>query len=59
LFDIWPPLGVNLFVAAQIARTSIERMFMSVLPLLLGLLAMLTLITLVPEISVWLPRLMK
>lgn len=54
-----PPLGVNLFVAAQIARISIERMFMSVLPLLLGLLAMLTLITMVPEISVWLPRLMK
>jgi C4-dicarboxylate transporter DctM subunit len=54
-----PPLGVNLFVAAQIARISIERMFMSVLPLLLGLLAMLALITMVPEISLWLPSLMK
>jgi len=32
---------------------------MSVLPLLLGLLAMLALITMVPEISLWLPSLMK
>ena len=54
-----PPLGVNLFVAAQIARISIEKMFISVLPLLLGLLAMLTLITLMPQFSTWLPRLLR
>lgn len=54
-----PPLGVNLFVAAQIARISIEQMFMSVLPFILALLAMLALITFVPEISLWLPRLLR
>ncbi len=54
-----PPLGVNLFVAAQIAGITIEKMFMSVLPFLVALLAMLTLITFVPEISLWLPRLMR
>lgn len=54
-----PPLGVNLFVAAQIANIKMERMFMAVLPFLIGLLAMLVLITLVPEISLWLPRLLR
>lgn len=54
-----PPLGVNLFVAAQIARISIEKMFISVLPLLLGLLVMLTMITLMPQLSTWLPKLLR
>ncbi|HEY5638035.1 MAG TPA: TRAP transporter large permease [Burkholderiales bacterium] len=54
-----PPLGVNLFVAAQIAGIKIEKMFMAVLPFLLALLAMLALITLVPELSLWLPRLLR
>jgi len=54
-----PPLGVNLFVAAQIAGIKIEKMFMSVLPYLIALLCVLSLITLVPEISLWLPRLLR
>ncbi|MBK5102767.1 MAG: TRAP transporter large permease [Burkholderiales bacterium] len=54
-----PPLGVNLFVAAQIANISIEKMFMAVLPYIIGLLAMLGVITLVPELSLWLPRMLK
>ncbi len=54
-----PPLGVNLFVTAQIAKISIEKMFMSILPFLLALLGALTLITFIPELSLWLPRMMK
>lgn len=54
-----PPLGVNLFVAAQIAGIKIEKMFMSVLPFLIALLCVLSVVTLVPEISLWLPRLLR
>ena len=54
-----PPLGVNLFVAAQIAGIKIEKMFMSVLPFLFALLCVLSLITLVPAISLWLPSLLR
>ncbi|EDP61890.1 hypothetical protein BAL199_28830 [alpha proteobacterium BAL199] len=54
-----PPLGVNLFVAAQLANIRIEKMIVATLPFVVGLLAMLTLVTLVPEISLWLPRLLR
>lgn len=54
-----PPLGVNLFVAAQLANIRIEKMIVATLPFVVGLLAMLTLVSLVPEISLWLPRLLR
>lgn len=54
-----PPLGVNLFVASQIAGIKIEKMMLATLPFIGILLVMLTLITLVPEISLWLPRSLK
>ena len=54
-----PPLGVNLFVAAQLANIRIEKMIVATIPFVVGLLAMLTLVTLVPEISLWLPRLLR
>lgn len=54
-----PPLGVNLFVAAQLANIKIEKMMLATLPFIIGLLAMLALVTLVPEISMWLPKLMR
>jgi C4-dicarboxylate transporter DctM subunit len=52
-----PPLGVNLFVASQIAGIKIEKMMLATLPLIL--MVMLAVITLVPEISLWLPRILK
>ena len=54
-----PPLGVNLFVASQIAGIKIEKMMLATLPYILILMVMLALITLVPEISLWLPRTLK
>lgn len=54
-----PPLGVNLFVASQIAGIKIERMMLATLPFILILMVMLAVITLVPEISLWLPRTLK
>jgi C4-dicarboxylate transporter, DctM subunit len=54
-----PPLGVNLFVAAQIANIKIEKMIVATLPFIGILMVMLALITLVPEISLWLPQALR
>jgi len=51
-----PPMGMVLFVLARVARLSIERTTMAILPWLVPLLLSLILITYVPEISLWLPR---
>jgi len=52
-----PPMGMVLFVLARVANLSIEKTTMAILPWLVPLLASLILITYVPQISLWLPRL--
>ena len=52
-----PPMGIVLFVLARVARMSLERTTMAILPWLVPLLGSLILITYVPIISLWLPRL--
>ncbi len=51
-----PPMGMVLFVLARVARLSIERTTIAILPWLVPLLGSLILITYVPGISMWLPR---
>jgi tripartite ATP-independent transporter DctM subunit len=51
-----PPLGMVLFVLARIANLSIERTTMAILPWLIPLLMSLIAITLIPELTLWLPR---
>ena len=53
-----PPMGMVLFVLARVANLSVERTTMAILPWLVPLLGSLVLITYVPSISLWLPRLM-
>ena len=53
-----PPMGMVLFVLARVANLSVERTTMAILPWLVPLLGSLLLITYVPSISLWLPRLM-
>ena len=53
-----PPLGMVLFVLARIAKLSIERTTVAILPWLIPLLASLLAITLFPELTLGLPRLM-
>ena len=55
---ITPPVGVCLFVACGIAKIPIERVIKTILPFLLMLLITLLIITFVPEITLWLPRLL-
>src|SRR4029079_17024173 len=51
-----PPMGMVLFVLARVAKLSIERTTIAILPWLVPLLGSLALITYVPSISLWLPR---
>jgi TRAP-type C4-dicarboxylate transport system permease large subunit len=53
-----PPLGMVLFVLSRVAKLSVERTTMAILPWLAPLFAALIAITFVPEITLWLPRTM-
>jgi TRAP-type C4-dicarboxylate transport system permease large subunit len=54
-----PPMGLVLFVLARVAKLSVERTTMAILPWLVPLLVSLVLVTYIPEISLWLPRQMR
>jgi len=51
-----PPLGMVLFVLSRVAKLSIERTTMAILPWLIPLLLSLIAITMIPELTLWLPR---
>jgi TRAP-type C4-dicarboxylate transport system permease large subunit len=51
-----PPLGMVLFVLARVAKLSVERTTVAILPWLVPLLVSLILITYIPQITLWLPR---
>jgi TRAP-type C4-dicarboxylate transport system permease large subunit len=51
-----PPMGLVLFVLARVAKLSIERTTMAILPWLIPLLVSLGLVTYLPSIGLWLPR---
>ena len=53
---ITPPLGIVLFIVSPIAKTSIERTSIAVLPFLVAELLVLTLIAFVPFITLGIPR---
>ncbi|NDV51170.1 MULTISPECIES: TRAP transporter large permease [Roseobacteraceae] len=54
---VTPPYGLLLFVMTTISGCSLSRIIREILPFLLALLVALALITLVPDLSLWLPRL--
>jgi C4-dicarboxylate transporter DctM subunit len=53
-----PPVGLNLYVASGITRMGITELTIAVWPWLLTMLVFLVLVTYVPAISLWLPRLL-
>lgn len=53
-----PPLGMVLFVLSRVAKLSVERTTMAILPWLAPLFAALIAITFIPELTLWLPRTM-
>ncbi|CAH0135101.1 C4-dicarboxylate TRAP transporter large permease protein DctM [Massilia sp. Bi118] len=52
-----PPVGLNLYVASGITKMGISELTVAVMPWLLTMIGFLLLITYVPAISLWLPRL--
>ncbi|MEJ7138599.1 TRAP transporter large permease [Amphibiibacter pelophylacis] len=53
-----PPVGLNLYVASGITKMGITELTVAVWPWLLSMLGFLVVITYVPEISLWLPRML-
>lgn len=51
---ITPPFGVNLFAACAVAKTSLDRIILPLIPFILVVLSCLMVITYVPEISLFL-----
>ncbi|MCI0755445.1 TRAP transporter large permease [Teichococcus vastitatis] len=54
-----PPVGVNLFVACQVAGLRIEQILKSMLPFYFVLLIDIILITYLPQLSLWLPQILR
>ena len=52
-----PPMGLVLFVLARVSKLSFERTTIAILPWLVPLLVTLVLVTYIPAVSLWLPRL--
>jgi TRAP-type C4-dicarboxylate transport system permease large subunit len=50
-----PPLGMVLFVLSRVAKLSVERTTMAILPWLVPLFLALIVITFFPAVSLWLP----
>ncbi|MGZ5786011.1 MAG: TRAP transporter large permease [Ramlibacter sp.] len=51
-----PPMGMVLFVLARIAKLSVEKTTMAIIPWLVPLLVALAVITYVPNVVLWLPK---
>ena len=54
-----PPMGMVLFVLARVAKLSVERTTMAILPWLVPLLGSLVVITYMPKLVLWLPNLVR
>lgn len=56
---VTPPLGTLMFTACSISKVSVKEFVKEVLPFLAMLIAVLLLLTFVPQISLWLPSTMN
>jgi TRAP-type C4-dicarboxylate transport system permease large subunit len=53
-----PPMGMVLFVLARVAKLSVERTTVAILPWLVPLLVSLVILTYIPAVGLWLPKVM-
>ena len=53
-----PPVGLNLYVASGITRMGISELTVAVLPWLITMLVFLVMVTYIPAITLWLPRML-
>lgn len=52
-----PPVGSVLFIGVGVAKTSIQKVIRPLIPLFLAMILALILVSVFPELSLWLPRL--
>jgi TRAP-type C4-dicarboxylate transport system permease large subunit len=52
-----PPFGITLFVTSPMAGVTVEETFKEAMPMLIGSIVILLLITYFPPLTLWLPRL--
>jgi C4-dicarboxylate transporter DctM subunit len=55
---ITPPVGLNLYVASGITKMGLSQLSRAVVPWMLATFVVLMLVTYIPTISLWLPKLM-
>lgn len=51
-----PPMGSVIYISAELAKQPVGKVFKAMLPFFVGLLAVLFLITYIPELVMWLPN---
>ncbi|WP_019174136.1 TRAP transporter large permease [Brevibacterium ravenspurgense] len=56
---VTPPVGLNLFVASDLAKISLTSLSKAVIPFILVLLISIAIVSAVPQLSLWLPSLMS
>lgn len=54
-----PPVGSVLFIGVGVAKTTIQKVMKPLLPLYIVMFIVLLLVTYIPEISLWLPKLFE
>jgi C4-dicarboxylate transporter DctM subunit len=54
-----PPLGVNLFVASQIANIKFEKVAIAILPFVATLMVAMLIVIFFPQLSLWLPETLR
>ena len=52
-----PPVGMSLFVVAKLAKLRLTQMYKAILPFLVPMIAVLMLISYLPDLTLWLPKL--
>lgn len=57
--QVTPPVGVNLYVACGISKISLKEISRKVMPFVLASIIALLLVTYIPQLSMWLPNIMK
>lgn len=58
LGSITPPVGMVVFLLAGLSKVDVRKIFKGVIPFIAGLIMVIILISLFPEIVLWLPSLM-
>jgi C4-dicarboxylate transporter DctM subunit len=53
-----PPVGLNLYVASGLTKMGITELTIAVWPWLLTMLIFLVMVTYMPQMSLWLPRML-